>query len=323
VPDEPNYLKAAFKSQYNIIGLGTALGFAVLSGTALPLLIAAGVELVVLPLVSGNGRFQRLMKARAIEDREEAAQEKVQIEATELLRSLSDFERGRYRQLQQLGQEIRHNYGSLDSSSQMLLADLEHKLDFLLSFYLRMRSSMSRYERYFATTNPEQIQERIAMLDHEMAQAPAKVQQVKARTKSVLEKRMERYGKALENKTLIDAQTETVQEVLQLLRDQSYSMRDPRTITEQLDGLVSSAEQTERGVRDMEDILSMEGDALMGGGGSVEDIERELERGRAAMPQPVTGGGPPQAAAPKVAPPPLRNAPPPPPPPPARKKVTN
>jgi hypothetical protein len=78
------------------------------------------------------------------------------------------------------------------------------------------------------------------------------VQQIKARTRSVLEKRLDRYKKAVENRDLIDAQTETVQEVLQLLRDQSYSMRDPRSITEQIDGLVSSAEETERGVKDME-----------------------------------------------------------------------
>ena len=32
--EEPNYLAHAFKSQYNLIGLGTALGFAVLSGVA-------------------------------------------------------------------------------------------------------------------------------------------------------------------------------------------------------------------------------------------------------------------------------------------------
>ena len=68
---------------------------------------------------------------------------------------------------------------------------------------------------------------------------PERVQQIKARTRAVLEKRLERYKKAVENRELIDAQTETVQEVLQLLRDQSYSMRDPRSITEQLDGLVS------------------------------------------------------------------------------------
>jgi hypothetical protein len=318
VADEPNYLTAAFKSQYNLIGLGTAVGFSILSMNPLPLLLAAGVDLIVLPLVAGNGRFQRLIRARVSQDKVEEQQEKVQIEATEMLRQLSDYERGRYRQLQGLAQEIRTNYNALDSSSQMLLSDLSDKLTFLLSFYLRMRSSLCRYDRYFATTSAEQIQERLAMLEHELATAPPRVQQVKARTKSVLEKRLQRFSKALENKTLIDAQTETVQEVLQLLRDQSYSMRDPRTITEQLDGLVSSAEETERGVRDMEELLSVDQDALLGT--SIDDIEAELDRGRDALPQPTSGGVRQTAPPPPVRPVARASAPPPPPP---TKKVTH
>ena len=38
--EEPNYLVEAFKSQYNLIAMGTAIGFAVLSGSFLPLLLA-------------------------------------------------------------------------------------------------------------------------------------------------------------------------------------------------------------------------------------------------------------------------------------------
>ena len=121
----------------------------------------------------------------------------------------------------------------------MLVDDLESKLGFLLSFYLRMRHSLARYDRYFETTDPERMQERIAMLEHEIAQ------RLRARqggedahqggageAHGALRRRRSRTS------TLVDAQTETVQEVLQLLRDQSYSMRDPRSITEQLDGLV-------------------------------------------------------------------------------------
>jgi hypothetical protein len=282
VTEEPNYLAQAFKSQYNLIGLATALGFAILSGSGLPLLLAAGVEMVVLPLVSGSERFQRLVRARLHEEKQEAQQARKQVEASEMLRALPPGERDGYQQLQGLSGEIRRNYKGLDASSRMLLEDLIRKLDFLLSFYLRMRYSVSRYEAYFSTTDPERIQERIAMLEHEIARGPQRVQEVKARTRSVLLKRLERYHKALENKQLIDAQTETVLEVLQLLRDQSYSMRDPRSITEQLDGLVASAEQTERGVRDMEDILSVEQDALLPGTLGA-DIEAELEAGREAL----------------------------------------
>jgi len=277
--EEPNYLAHAFKSQYNLIGLGTALGFAVLSGTLLPLIVAVGVDLVVLPLVSGSPRFQRLVRARVSHEEDQAAAERTQMEASEVLQLLPDSERQRYRALHGVTAEIRQNYKALDSTSQMLVEELVRKLDFLLSFYLRMRYSLVRYHSYFSTTDPERIQERMAMLDREMSAGPERVQQIKARTRQVLEKRLERYQKALENRQLVEAQTETVEEVLQLLRDQSYSMRDPRTITEQLDGLVSSAEDTERGVRDLEELMAIEKDALLPSG---DDIEAELEAGRRA-----------------------------------------
>jgi hypothetical protein len=300
LPDEPNYLAHAFKSQYNVIGLATALGFAIVSGTWLPLLVAAGVEMIALPLVSGNGRFQRLVKARESDEKTQAKEQRAQLEASEMLRFLADEERVRYRQLEHQGQEIRNNYAGLDATSRLLVEELEGKLGFLLSFYLRMRYSLSRYDRYFSTTDPERMQERIAMLDHEIATGSARVKEVKTRTKAVLEKRMERYRKALENKQLIDAQTETVQEVLQLLRDQSYSMSDPRSITEQLDGLVSSAEETERGVRDMEELLSLDADSLLGSG--VEDLESELSAETPARPVPPPPLRTPSAPAPSTPP---------------------
>jgi hypothetical protein len=305
--EEPNFVAHAFKSQYNLIGIGTALGFAVLSGTLLPIVVAAGVELIVLPLVSGNPRFQRLVRARVSQEEDQEAAQRTQKEAWELLQHLPGPEQQRYRALQGLAAEIRQNYKALDSTSQMLVEELVRKLDFLLSFYLRMRCSLTRYQTYFSTTDPERIQERIAMLEHEMSSGPERIQQIKARTRSVLEKRLERYQKALENRQLVEAQTETVEEVLQLLRDQSYSMRDPRTITEQLDGLVSSAEDTERGVRDLEELMAIEKDALL----PSDDIEAELEAGRQA---PARAAEPPVPRLREV-PPPAASAPP-------RKKIS-
>jgi hypothetical protein len=280
VTEEPNYLAHAFKSQYNLIGLGTAVGFAVLAASGLPLLLALGVELAVLPLVAGSERFQRLVRARLLSEERTEKEQKKQVESAEMLRALPDTERTRYRGLETLTAEIRENYKGLDASSRVLLDELVQKLDFLLGFYLRMRYSVSRYDGYFATTDDGRIQHRIAALEREMKEGPERIQQIKARTKSVLEKRLERYSKAVENRQLVDAQTETVLEVMQLLRDQSFSMRDPRTITEQLDGLVSSAEETERGVRDMEDILSTDDDLL--GAGLSPDIEAELRTAEAS-----------------------------------------
>jgi len=310
--DEPNPLLEALKSDVNLIALGTAVGFAVLSGSFLPLLIAAGLELTCLPLLE---RYHRYQRAKDIE--KERGQRK-QTEMSEMLLAMPEVERQHYRELQSLAAEIRRNYQSMTSTSQVLLSQLSDKLDVLLAFYLRMRFSLSRYGAYFRTTNPERIQERMAMLEHEMARGPEKVQQVKARTRAVLGKRLERYHKAVENRDVISAQTETIQEVLHLLRDQSYSMRDPRSIAEQVDGLISSAEETERGVKDLEEILSDDGEgALLGA--FADDIEAELEQGRAAIER---------DAVPDETPPPPRarmahTPATPPPPPPPRKKITH
>jgi phage gp37-like protein len=228
-----------------------------------------------------------------------------------------EAERQHYRRLQSVAEEIRQNYRGMTETSQMLLEQLVDKLDFLLAFYLRMRYSLTRYQAYFNTTNPEHIQERIAMLDHELEKGPKKVHEIKRRTRAVLEKRLLRYQKALENRELIQAQTETIQEVLHLLRDQSYAMRDPRSIAEQLDGLVISAEETERGVKDMEEILTLEQEPVLAGSLTAE-IEAELEAGRAAMSEapPVAAPTPTQASRPR---PTTQNAPP---PPPRRSKLT-
>jgi len=264
---EPNPLVEAIKNQYNLIGIGTALGFAILSGSLLPLILAAGLELTLLPFME---RYQRYRRAR---DLEEEKRQRKETEGADMLRALSPSERQRYHALEILAAEIRQNYRDLDPSSRILLEELSHKLDFLLTFYLRMRFSLSRYEAYFATTDPKRLEERVAALSGEIAKGTERVQAIKARTKAVLLKRLERYKKALENRQLVDAQTETVQEVLQLLRDHSFSMRDPRTISEQLDGLVSAAEETERGVKDMEDILSAEREMLLPANMGLEDDE--------------------------------------------------
>jgi hypothetical protein len=324
LPEEPNYLSLAFKSQYNLITLGTAIGFALLSANPLPVLLVLGAQMIVLPLVAGSERYQRAVKARLMEDERQQKQANRRLEASEMLQALSDQERHRYRGLETLAAEIRENYQGLDASSQSLLDEVVSKLDFLIAFYLRMRYSVARYEAYFQTTDPERIRHRLDSLEREMSQGPERVRAIKAKTANVLKKRMERYEKALENRQLVDAQTETVLEVLQLLRDQSFSMRDPKTITEQLDGLVTSAEETERGVKDLEDLLAADQDLFLSGG-LTADLEEETEGPASADSSPVKTAVKPASSERAPSPTPVRVPPPPPPSgaSPNRKKVAN
>ena len=61
--DPTNYVKAAFHWQYNWISLAGAAAFALISGTALPILLAAGLELMYLAIVPQSSRFRRLVRS--------------------------------------------------------------------------------------------------------------------------------------------------------------------------------------------------------------------------------------------------------------------
>ena len=56
---------------------------------------------------------------------------------------------------------------------------------------------------------------------------------------------------------MIDAQCAAIEDVLQLIRDQSVTMRDPQQVSDQLEGLVHDVEQTEQTVREVESIFDM------------------------------------------------------------------
>src|SRR5271165_1913665 len=88
-----SYVKAALRWQYNWITMAGAAGFAIVSGSALPLLLAAGVELIYLSTVPQNARFQRLVRSWRYADQKQEQQ-----------RGLSDLYR-------ELPPEMRNRYG--------------------------------------------------------------------------------------------------------------------------------------------------------------------------------------------------------------------
>src|SRR5215467_14695350 len=75
--DNTNYVKAAFHWQYNWISLAGAGVFALLSGTALPILLAAGLELMYLAVVPQSSRFRRLVRSWQFAEEQRKHQEQL------------------------------------------------------------------------------------------------------------------------------------------------------------------------------------------------------------------------------------------------------
>ena len=247
-----NFVKEAFNIQYNWIALGGAAAFALVTGTAIPIALAGGLELMYLAVVSQHPRFQRLVRSWKFAEEQKRNEQKL----GDMLRSLPPDMQGRYVKLAEVCRSIRGNFSQLSSTSQIFVQQMDQRLEGLLHGYARLLSAAFQQRQYVKTTDPDEIKKEIAALQQHMSTDPARVQDINKKRVEILSKRLEKYQKINENRQVVDAQCSAVEDVLQLVRDQSVTMRDPQQVSDQLANLVHDVEQTEQTVQQVESIFS-------------------------------------------------------------------
>jgi hypothetical protein len=250
---EINYLKEAFQLQYNWIALAGAAAFAIVSGTALPLILGAGLELIYLSTVPNMSRFQRLVRSWKFDEQKKQRQKSL----SALFYELPPEMRARYAAIENTARAIRENYKRLTSTSQMFIDQMESKLEGLAQSYVRLLNAAFHHRQYLRATNPDQIRKEAEHLEKDLARDSPKVQEINRKRIEILKKRIEKYEKVRENCEVIDAQCAAVEDVLQLIRDQSVTMRDPQQINDHLESLVKDVEHTEETVRELESIFEL------------------------------------------------------------------
>ena len=251
--DNTNFVKEALKWQYNWIGIAGAAAFAVVSGSGLPLVLAAGLELIYLSVVPQSSRFRRLVRSwkYAAEKREHDL--KVHAMFQELPASVKD----RYGLVFRICQDIRANYSRLSSSSQIFVGQMDQRLDALLYSYVRLLHAGQQQMQYLQMADSGNIQRELTQLQNSLDKEVPKVQEINRKRIDILQRRLQKFVKIRENEGVIAAQCSAIEDVLKLIRDQTMTMRDPQEITERLDTLVQDVEQTEDSVREMEAIFDM------------------------------------------------------------------
>ncbi len=127
----------------------------------------------------------------------------------------------------------------------------------MLEGYVRLLYTAHAHREYLKSLNPVQVRGEVGSLEKSLAKEPPKVQEINQRRIEILRKRVAKFEKILENRQVIDAQCAAIEDVLQLIRDQSVTMRDPQEVAAQLDHLVQDVEQTEQSVREMEEIFAL------------------------------------------------------------------
>ena len=247
-----NYVKEAAKLQYNWITLAGIAGFALVSGSALPLLLGAGLELMYLSMVPHNPRFQRLVRSWKYAEEKRRNDQRLNAMYQEIPQEM----RVRYAKLDTVCNAIRQNYGRLSTTSQIFAEQMEESMQGLLQGYVRLLHAAWQHREYLRTTDLNGVQRELANLQKTQDSDSPKVQEINRKRVEILNKRIEKFHKIQENCAVIDAQCAAVEDVLGLIKDQSVTMRDPQQLSEHLEGLVKDVEQTEETVREVENIFN-------------------------------------------------------------------
>jgi hypothetical protein len=256
-----NYTKEAFLNPWNLAFLIVAMLTAFfLSGVAefsnLVLVIAAAFELLYLGIVPRDERFRRVVRAQHAAERNKPPSQK------EIFQLLSRYSQRRYAKMRRLEQDIQANYRKLSFASQGMLEAHQRKIDGLLDSYLNLLYQKERYEHTSHQDNETNIARAIETLRATMARDSDRVKAIKRRRLSILEQRLERLKRGRENLDVINAQIETIEDVVLYIHEQSLTLRDPEGITSQLDALLRDVEDTEASVVEMEELFASPRDLL-------------------------------------------------------------
>lgn len=269
-----NYTKEAFLHPWNLTFLIAAMltAFSVsMTGGAVAewgfntvMLFSAAVELLYLGIMPKQPRFQRAVKARQAAELNKPKSQK------DLYYELNAPNQRRYTAMRKLEKGIRENYLKLSYTSQGLLESHLKKIDGLLDSYLNLLHQQERLRAALRNSTEQEVVRTIAELRQEMTSDPPKVRAIKERRLRILEQRLERSKKGLENMEIIDAQLETIEDVTKYIHEQSLTLRNPEEITFQLDTLLSEVEETQAAIEEIEDVFSPASD-LLGGIDTYED----------------------------------------------------
>ena len=248
-------LRELIVNQYQAIVAAGAVAASVLTLNPVPLLLWLGSELVLLPILD-SGPLRRMVARR----RREAARLQAAERRKAVIAGFDAASAKRYTSLFQLCRSIEANYQGLSGISQAYLSEQRGKLDNILEGIVHRMVALQRYQK-LPGRDPDDIRREIAGLERELQGTD-----LNERARAALNKNLELKRKLLTSYTEIggnmkalETELDSMASLLEVLHQNSISLRDPQAIAEELDTIVRQSEDSERVVREMEAMLQGDG----------------------------------------------------------------
>lgn len=257
---ESEYYKAAFRLPFNlwflwITGLSPfMLAFIPDFGLNFwPWLIGAGLEAIFLASVPTNERFR--LWVRSI--RSTPKPRETRFEEAKVIASLDPSLQKRVYAVNAIVQKIKTTVLPLNTSENIFLEENLSKIESLRSNYIRLAATLQNYYEYMQTVNRKGIEADLLRLEDSMLNSTEKIKQVREKNAEVLKQRIKKIDTAEENRDYIIAQLETIEDTLQLARDQSMTMATNKNLSLQIDNVLSGLADTTAMAEEMQNLIEM------------------------------------------------------------------
>ncbi|MFY9254636.1 MAG: hypothetical protein WAO83_14380 [Fuerstiella sp.] len=261
------YIKAAFKNHWNLLGLAGGVGFSVLSGqpeVGLPLVAAA--EIAWLGFVGTHPRFRKSVDMGEYQAQSKEGAEAAEVRMRRMLAALSRGAQLRFQKLMNQCEELRKitgeyqaGHGVLDPDSALTDVRLDG-LDRLLWLFLKLLYTEHSLNRFFETTTIEDIEQEIRGLQARLERETSRPQQAQrdrivATMKDSLktcEDRKKNFEQARDSFELVKAEQRRLENKIRSLAEMGISKGDPAMLSEQVDSVAGSIQDTEQALSELE-----------------------------------------------------------------------
>jgi hypothetical protein len=255
-------LKDLLFNQYQAILVGGAAAASLIILNPLPLLALIGGEFITLPILDSVPALRRRIHRK----RNAAGQKEAEERRAAMIASFHPAAARRFLAMENLCKQIESNYQGLHGISQAYLVEQRQKLDMILDGCMQRLTALQRYERMLAGRDPADVEDEITRLDYELHHSETTERARTALRNNVELKRrlLKSYADARGTMKALALELDSMVSLLEVLHQNSISMRDPQAIASELDTIVRQSEDSERAVREMEALL--QSDISLGGG---------------------------------------------------------
>ena len=266
------YIKTAFTNRWNLLWVGGATAFALL--TPIPsavLAVAAAVEITYLGLLGTHPKFQAYVDAQEAKEARSANSVSTLQALDRITKALPRELLDRFSALKARCLELQQIAGELQQTSRgtspMPLENFQIAgLDRLLWIHLRLLFTQFALYKFLKQTSDEQIQADIKRLEQRLAEVPAdgandKDQRVRKALEDNLQTsrdRLTNLQRARDNYELVKLEIDRLENKIRSLSELAVNRQEPDYISGQVDQVAASMMETEKTMNDLRFVTGLD-----------------------------------------------------------------